>query len=135
MNTNTFLNMVAGNVFKVKTSPALPTSYWLGLSTGTPVVAGTGAKEPVGNAYHRVQLNTTNLGTPNNGVVKNKAEITFPESTGSWGVITHYVIYGQETDGDLLMFGQLTQSRTVETGTTLRIKANELTLSALNPSA
>ena len=136
MNTTDFLNMVAGNVFGSKTSPALPTSYWLGLSTTAPAVAGTGASEPSGGSYARVQLSNTNLGDPTAGVVKNDVEITFPESTSSWGKITHYVIYDKKdaAGSKLLMYGALTQPRTVETGTTMRIKVGELSLSALNPA-
>lgn len=57
MNTTYFLNCVAGNVFNTKTSPALPTEYYLGLSTTAPAVGGTGATEPSSSAgYARVKL-------------------------------------------------------------------------------
>ena len=46
MNTNYFLNCVAGNVLGTKTSPTLPTEYYLGLSTTAPSADGTGATEP-----------------------------------------------------------------------------------------
>ncbi len=33
MNTTYFLNCAAGNIFNTKTSPALPKTYYIGLST------------------------------------------------------------------------------------------------------
>ena len=135
MNTTYFLNCVAGNVFKTKTSPTLPTEYYLGLSTTAPAVGGTGATEPSSSAgYARVQL--TQLGEPSNGVVSNSTAINFPESTSSWGTITHFVIYDSETvgAGNLLMYGELSTSRVVESGTIMTIKENYLKLSVQNPT-
>lgn len=57
MNTNYFLNCVAGNVFGTKTDPAIPTTYYIGLSTTTPNTNGSGVDEPSTVAgYARVQL-------------------------------------------------------------------------------
>lgn len=133
MNTTYFLNCVAGNLFKSKITPALPTAYYIGLSSTTPVIAGTGATEPTNGGYARVQL-TGNLGEPTDGVIKNNKEITFAESTADWGTMTQYVIYDAATGGNLLMFGALLHQRTVEVGTTVKIKVNEITLSVLNPT-
>ena len=133
MNTNYFLNVVAGNVFKTKTSPAIPTSYYLGLSRSEPTLTGTNVSEPGASAgYARVKL--TGLSAPTNGVVTNSSAIDFTESTAGWGTITHFVIYDAATGGNLLMYGKLTENRTVESATVMTIKANTLTLSAINPS-
>lgn len=133
MNTTYFLNLVAGNVFRTKTSPAIPTSYYLGLSKTAPNLSGGNVSEPSGGGYARVKL--TGLGTPSDGVVTNTSIVDFAESTASWGTITHFVVYDALTGGNLLMYGQLTTSRSVETGTIMTVKAGALTLSAANPSA
>lgn len=132
MNTTYFLNLVAGNVFRTKTSPAIPTTYYLGLSKTAPNLNGGGVSEPSGGGYARIRL--TGLSTPSNGVVTNTSAIDFAESTASWGTVTHFVVYDALTGGNLLMYGQLTTSRSVETATIMTIKAGALTLSVINPT-
>lgn len=130
MNTTYFLNMVMGNVFKTKTSPALPTNYYIGLSSTTPTTSGTGVTEPSGGAYARVQM--ANMSQPSNGVITNTAAITFPESTRSWGTLTHYVVYDAATGGNLLFYGALANSRTVDSNTTIAFKVGEFTITLEN---
>lgn len=104
MNTTYFLNCAAGNIFNTKTSPALPKTYYIGLSTSAPAINGTGVNEPSTDAgYARVKLSS--LGEPVDGVVTNSQAINFNESTASWGTITHFVIYDSATvgEGNLLM--------------------------------
>lgn len=133
MNTNYFLNLVAGNVFGSKKSPAVPEKYYLGLSSTAPNAEGGGATEPgSGTGYARVELTT--LSAPTNGVVTNTAAIDFAESTAEWGTMTHFVIYDALTDGNLLMYGELSASRRVEAATIMTIKIGSLNLSVVNPS-
>ena len=136
MNTNFFLDCVAGNVFRTKTTPAIPTSYYIGLSTTAPTVSGTNVDEPsIDAGYARVQLTT--LSEPVDGVVTNEQAINFNESTASWGTISHFVIFDSPTvdSGNLLMYGELSTPRSVETATIMTIKEGYLKLSAQNPTA
>lgn len=132
MNTNYFLNLVAGNVFRTKTSPAIPAKLYLGFSKTAPNLAGGNVTEPTGYGYARVPLNS--LGVPSNGLVSNTTSVEFPESTAAWGKLTHYVIYDAATGGNLLMYGELTSSRTVEKNTVMLFKVGELKLSVVNPT-
>lgn len=132
MNTTYFLNLVAGNVFKTKTSPAIPTTYYLGLSKTAPNADGTGVSEPSGGAYARVSL-SGKLGAPNNGVVANSASVSFPEATANWGNATHFVVYNAATGGNLLMYGALDPQRNITSGTTLTINQGDLQLRVSNP--
>jgi len=135
MNTNYFLNCVAGNLFQTKTSPAMPTKYYIGLSTTAPAVDGTGVNEPsVDAGYSRVEL--TSLSTPVDGVVTNTLAINFEESTATWNTITHFVIYdtADVDSGNLLMYGELSTPRAVEAATIMTIKEGYLKLSAQNPA-
>ena len=76
MNTTYFLNCAAGNIFNTKTSPALPKTYYIGLSTSAPAINGTGVNEPSTDAgYARVKLSS--LGEPVDGVVTNSQAINF----------------------------------------------------------
>ena len=132
MNTTYFLNCVAGNIFKSTDADALPTSLYIGLSTTAPSADGTGVTEPSDSEYSRVQL--VNMSVPEDGCVKNNGAISFNESGESWGTITHYVICDAVTGGNVLMYGPLTVSRTVEAATVMTIREGQLKLSALNPA-
>lgn len=50
MNTTYFLNLAAGNIFQTKTTPAIPTKLYVGLSTTAPNINGTGVNEPDASA-------------------------------------------------------------------------------------
>lgn len=131
MNTTYFLDCVAGNLFHTKESPALPTEYYIGLSTTQPNINGSGYTEPSSGAnYARVKLDM--LGAPNTGVVTNQANIDFNESTASWGTVTHFVIFDALNGGNLLQYGSLSTPRSVETGTIMTIKSGYLNLSVQN---
>lgn len=135
MNTTYFMNCVAGNIFSTKTTPALPTKYYLGLSKTAPNVNGTGVTEPATDTgYSRIELN--DLSEPDNGVVSNNNMINFEESLKSWGNITHFVIYDREPvgSGNLLMYGELSTPRSVEAETIMSIKDGYLKLSVQNPA-
>lgn len=133
MNTTYFLNLVAGNMFRTKTNPAIPTAYFVGLSKTAPDLTGANVSEPAeSDGYARVQLK--NLSAPNNGVVTNTKSIDFAESTGAWGTVTYFVVFDAKTGGNLLMYGQLETGRTVEGATIMTIKEGALTLSAVNPT-
>ena len=135
MNTTYFLNCTSGNIFKTKTDVALPTNYYIGLSTTAPNSDGSGVSEPNSDfGYARVELDS--LSEPENGAVTNTNAISFEESTNSWGVVTHFVIYDNPTvgEGNLLMYGALSTPRSVETATIMTIKEGNLNLSVQNPA-
>lgn len=133
MTTTYFLNCIMGNVFNTKTDPALPEKVYLGLSTSAPSIDGQNVSEPLISAgYQRVEL--TSLSVPSSGVISNDAEVAFPESSASWGVITHFVLYDAPTNGNLLMFNNLSQERSVETATIVMVKQGSLKLTLANPT-
>lgn len=133
MNTTYFLNLLAGNILRTKTNPTIPTNYYLGLSKSQPTASGTGVTEPSSSyGYGRIKLE--NLSQPTNGVVSNTAEVMFNEATGSWGTVSHFVVYDAATGGNLLMYGALSPARTAEAGTTIAIRAGSLKLSIANIS-
>lgn len=122
--TTYFLNTIMSGVFKSET---LPTNYYIGLSTSTPTTSGTNVTEPSGGSYARVDV-TSYLGTPSSGVITNTSNISFPDSTASWGTVTHYVIYDALTGGNLLMFNALSSPMTIGTDVGIVIKSGRLQL-------
>lgn len=133
MNTTYFLNQVMGNLFKTKETPALPSEYYIGLSSTAPNISGGNVTEPLSNSgYKRVKLE--NLSEPADGVITNEQAISFDESTANWGTMSHFVIYDALEDGNLLMYDTLSTPRNVEAATIVTIKANSLTLTLSNPA-
>lgn len=134
MNTTYFLNLVMGNVFHTKETPSIPSSFYIGLSTSAPSVDGTCDGEPTGSdsGYSRVLLNS--LSAPSDGVISNTSAIDFGESTSAWGKVSHYVVYDAPTGGNLLFYGTLSEAITVDVGTAVTIKTENLFLRLSNPS-
>lgn len=133
MNTTYFLNQVMGNLFKTKETPALPSEYYIGLSSTAPNISGGNVTEPLSNSgYKRVKLE--NLSEPADGVITNAQAISFDESTANWGTMSHFVIYDALEAGNLLMYDTLSTPRNVEAATIVTIKANSLTLTLSNPA-
>lgn len=133
MNTTYFLNQVMGNLFKTKETPALPSEYYIGLSSTAPNISGGNVTEPLSNSgYKRVKLE--NLSDPADGVITNEQAISFDESTANWGTMSHFVIYDALEAGNLLMYDTLSTPRNVEAATIVTIKANSLTLTLSNPA-
>lgn len=133
MNTTYFLNQVMGNLFKTKETPALPSEYYIGLSSTAPNISGGNVTEPLSNfGYKRVKLE--NLSEPTDGVITNEQAISFDESTANWGTMSHFVIYDALEAGNLLMYDTLSTPRNVEAATIVTIKANSLTLTLSNPA-
>ena len=133
MNTTYFLNQVMGNLFKTKETPALPSEYYIGLSSTAPNISGGNVTEPLSNSgYKRVKLE--NLSEPADGVITNEQAVSFDESTANWGTMSHFVIYDALEAGNLLMYDTLSTPRNVEAATIVTIKANSLTLTLSNPA-
>lgn len=109
-------------------------SNWIGLSSTTPADAGTGATEPSGGSYARVQTQgTTATGvawsTPTGtapAYVENSAVITFPAATADWVSGANLVAFGLWTAssaGTLTLFGSLTTPKPCLNGDTCSFAA------------
>lgn len=133
MTTTYFLNTIMGNVFGTQTTPELPDTYYVGLSSTTPATDGTGVSEPsLGGGYSRVKVEV--FGEPEDGIISNTDAIAFAESTSDWGTMTHFVVYDASTGGNLLMFDELSTHRTIEAATIVTIKAGDLKITLANPA-
>ena len=131
MNTTYFMNQIMGNVFGTQTTPALPSSFYLGLSTTLPTIGGGGYTEPAtANGYARVQISS--LSTPSSGSIDNTASIAFNAATASWGTISYYCIFDAATGGHLLMWGTLATPKTISAGDVLIFAQNDLVITLEN---
>ena len=92
------------------------------------VLDASGNAEPVGAGYARVSTASAdwNASTGSPSTVDNANDITFPEASGSWGLITHFAIWDAATVGNMLMHGSLTASKTIGSGDTAKFAAGDL---------
>lgn len=128
------LNQLCGKV-----NGGLASSAFLALSQTAPNIEGGGVTEPVGGGYKRTKIGSyqegSKMGTPaydsttGKVTVKNNEEIHFNEATGSWGAITHFAIYSQQTGGTPLYVGQLNSTITPTAGNVVIIKVGDIQIS------
>lgn len=107
-----------------------PTATYLGLFTSDPTDAASGT-EVSGNGYAREDINFTTATTGSaTGPVTADGAIEFTASGGNWGTITHFAIYDALSGGNMLYYGQLSDSngKTVTDGDSLRFAVDSITI-------
>jgi len=105
-----------------------PTSLYVALYTVNPTDTA-GGTEVTGGSYARVAITSslanwsgtqsaasTTVSTGTTGTTSNNAAITFPAPTANWGVVTGFAIFDAVTGGNMLVWGALTTSKTVNNG-------------------
>jgi hypothetical protein len=102
-----------------------PSTVYVALFTVSPIDSG-GGTEVSGGSYTR-QAATFNAAS--NGFITNSADITFPQATADWGTIVSVGLFDASTAGNLLWYGDLTASQTVNNGNILKISAGSLNVS------
>jgi hypothetical protein len=115
-----------------------PTTVHVGLLTAAPSDTG-GGTEVSGGSYARaaVASSLTNwAGTQSaastaassgtSGTTSNNNSINFPTPSAGWGTVTHFAIYDASTAGNLLFYGALGTSKTINTGDTVTFSAAQL---------
>lgn len=115
-----------------KTSFTMPTVYIALVkapvtdsSTGTSIAAN----EPSGGSYSRVAVAGTVWGSASGGSITNSnTKITFPTASASWGTVTYYALVDASSGGNILAWGDLTASKTVDSGDTIEFPLSSLTI-------
>lgn len=133
-------NKLIDHVFRGQ-SYTLPVLY-VGLLTAAPSDAG-GGTEVSGNAYARVKAaagasqaltdwkstqNDSLASSGTGGNTTNTNAITFPTPTATWGTVTHFGIYDASTGGNLLFWGALTISKTINQSDTVTFPSGTLSI-------
>jgi hypothetical protein len=95
------------------TSLAVTTPY-VALFTATPSDSG-GGTEVSGGSYARVN-SSTSWPAASGGSCANDVAIAFPTATANWGTVSQFGIFDASTAGNLLYWGDLTTSRTINNG-------------------
>jgi hypothetical protein len=124
MAKTTYLENIFLNLALRATAFTAPTTVYVALYTSTPGVGG-GGTEVSGGAYAR---QSTAYGAASSGQVQNNAAVVFPQATANWGTITSFAILDASTGGNMLYFGSLTTSKTINTGDQLQFATGGITV-------
>ena len=119
------LNYIFGNTSNFDTQPTIH----IALSTSAPAEDGSNVTEPVGNNYARVAAPASdwnNATDADPSVIDNASSIDFPTPSGSWGTVTHFVIFDALTSGNVIASGALAASRAIGSGDTVSFPAGDL---------
>jgi hypothetical protein len=116
------------------TSYSAPATRYLALFTNTSgsaaanLEAGTLTDEVTtsSSAYGR---ETITFAAASGGSSASNATVTFDTATANWGTITHVAVMDAETSGNVLFYGAVTTSKTIETGDTFQVSSGNLTIS------
>ncbi len=136
--SNYLENKLLDHVLRYGSSPfTAPSTVYLALfvntsgNAATNLEAGTLTDEvsTSGTAYARQSIT---FGTAaSSGQISNTAAVTFPTATASFGTITHVAIMDGDTEGsgNVLFWGAVTTSKTIDTGDTFQVSTGNLTIS------
>jgi hypothetical protein len=102
-----------------------PSTVYVALYTTAPSDSG-GGTEVSGGGYARQPVT---FSAASDGSISNSEDITFPQATANWGTIVAVGLFDAATAGNLLWYGDLTQSKTVNSGDIFKIPAGNLTVS------
>lgn len=102
----------------------VPTNLKVAFSTADPLDDGSGLAEPTGNNYARIICNTWDIAS--NGATQNTNAITSNVATGSWGTITHVVIFDDEATPNQLLRAAIIPSQPVGANDNLEYQAGGL---------
>ena len=96
-----------------------PAALHIALFTAAPGEAG-GGTEVTGGSYARVQRDPLDANwtgaSATDGLTDNAAAITYPAPTANWGVVTHFAIMDAASAGNMLFYGALSVSKTINNG-------------------
>jgi hypothetical protein len=101
------------------------TALYVGLSLSaiSDSALGTAMNEPA-DGYARVQCKTWTEAS--GGATANAQDIEFAQASGAWGKILDFFIADALTNGNVIAYGDLTISKSVESGDTPKFATGDL---------
>jgi hypothetical protein len=101
-----------------------PTTAYVGLFTAAPNDGG-GGTEVSGGSYAR---QAASFSAASGGLTTTDTDISFPQATANWGTVVAIGIHDSIVTGNLLMYTDLTTSKTIDQGDILKISTGSLTV-------
>jgi len=132
-------NKLVDQLFRGQAAPTTTTLY-VGLFTAAPSDSG-GGTEVSGGSYARTSVSSslanwagtqssgsTTASSGTGGSTSNNNAITFATPSATWGTVTHFGIFDAASAGNLLFWGALTISKTVNQSDTVTFPAGSLSV-------
>lgn len=119
--SNTFETRALEWLLDPLSSPVRPSATYVALYTVAPTDTG-GGTECSGTGYARQAVGMTVSGD----TASNTANVEFPTAGSSWGTLVAVGIFDAVSGGNLIAYGNLTTSKTIDTGDVFRIPAGDL---------
>jgi hypothetical protein len=123
-------------------STSSPATVYVALFTSDDSTGGTAENLEAGILTNEVSTSgtaytrqTVSFGTISNGSVSNSGNVTFPAATANYGTVTHVAVMDTDSAsdsagaGNVLFYGALDTSKTIESGDTFQITTGNLTVS------
>lgn len=124
--SNYLENKVLDHVLTATAYSAPATRYLALFTADTGLETNSPSAEVSGGSYAR---QTVTFAAASSGTSATNATVTFPAATGNWGTITHVAVMDASTSGNVLFYGAVTTSKTIETGDTFQVTSGNLTIS------
>lgn len=109
---------------------SVPSFIYIALCKSTVEDDDTGATLPTecsGGAYARKSCATWDAASA--GSTHNTGPITFVQASAAWGTVTDFAICDHLTTGNLLAYGKLTTSKSVDSGDIPKFASTDLKIS------
>ena len=134
--SNYLENKVLDHVL-TSTSYSAPSTRYLALFTNTSgstaanLEAGSPLTDEVSNSGTAYARKEVTFGAAVDGQSATNATVTFDAATASWGTITHVAVMdsGSHNSGNVLFYGAVTTSKTIDSGDTFQVTSGNLTIS------
>ena len=103
-----------------------PTAVYLAAFVGDPGGAGAEVSAVTHEEYVRPGVT---FAAASDGSAASNADATFPVAAGDWGIISHLALLDAQTEGNLLWYGPMTQSKEIQSGDQLKVASGNFTAS------
>jgi len=99
-----------------------PANVYVALYSTAPTDSTSGT-ELTGNGYSR---QTVSFGSASAGQIGSSGNVTFSASGGAWSTAVAVALLDASSSGNIMVYGSLTPSRTLQDGDTLTFETNNL---------
>jgi len=126
MAKSTYLDNAVLNAVLTASTYTSPSTVYVALYTATPGPGGGGTEVSTsGTGYQRTAMT---FSTSTTATTSNSADCTFAVALSGWGTIGYFGLFDNQTAGNLLYYGSLTASKTINTGDQLKFASTGLTV-------
>ena len=96
---------------------------------GEPDKEGSSISEPECTSYARAVTNASCWDTAVESLIENVSNITFTMACESWGTMTYFALFDEAVGGNVLAYGKLSPSKTINSGDIPRFAPGDLIVS------